>query len=77
MHVEEHDAVAFTQRDPSIPSIAPRMESIVPAEMCPGMIGYGTPARRPCHRCTSVPQTSEHDVRNNTAPSATPDGEIP
>src|SRR5688572_620610 len=24
----------------------------------PGMIGYGTPARRPCQRWTSVPQTS-------------------
>ena len=26
------------------------------------MIGYGTPARRPCHKCTSVPHTSARSV---------------
>src|SRR5688572_20767518 len=32
------------------------------------MIGYGTPDRRPCHRCTSVPQTSENAVRISAPP---------
>src|SRR4029450_7330578 len=32
------------------------------------MMGYGTPARRPCHKCTSVPHTSERSVRSNALP---------
>src|SRR5262245_54545472 len=32
------------------------------------MIGYGTPERRPCHKCTSVPQTSENAVRRSAPP---------
>src|SRR5437868_4602839 len=33
------------------------------------MIGYGTPESRPCQRCTSVPHTSEHDVRSSAEPA--------
>ena len=34
------------------------------------MIGYGTPASRPCQMCTSVPQTSEYSVRSSTEPGS-------
>src|ERR1041385_9200615 len=33
------------------------------------MIGYGTPASRPCHRWTSVPQTSDNAVRSSAPPA--------
>ena len=42
-----------------MPASGPRIASSMPAETWPGMIGYGTPASRPCQRCTSVPHTSE------------------
>ena len=51
-----------------MPCSGPRTASSVPAETWPGMIGYGTPDRRPCHRCTSVPHTSERAVRSSAAP---------
>ena len=47
------------------PSSGPRIAASVPAETCPGMIGYGTPARRPCQRWTSVPHTSARAVRSS------------
>src|SRR4051794_10089899 len=53
---------------PSRPVSGPRTASITPAETWPGMIGYGTPERRPCQRCTSVPQSSERSVRSSAAP---------
>src|SRR5262245_1404414 len=34
------------------------------------MIGYGTPDSRPCHKCTSVPQTSEYTVFKSIGPCA-------
>ena len=62
--------------DPSIPVTGPRAASTTPAETWPGMIGYGTPARRPCQRCTSVPQTSEQRrLAAGRRPRAGPAGE--
>lgn len=49
----------------------PRTFSTVPTDTCPGMIGYGTPLSRPCHRWTSVPHTSENIVRSNMPPGST------
>ena len=60
VHVEEGDAIAFARAARRRHrSAGPRTASSVPVVTCPGMIGYGTPDRRPCQRCTSVPQTSE------------------
>ena len=46
----------------------PRIASSVPVVTWPGMIGYGTPDRRPCQRCTSVPHTSDRAVRSSAPP---------
>src|SRR5439155_15212438 len=57
-------------REPSTPSIVPRNWATTPIDTWPGMIGYGTPASRPCQRWTSVPQISEYVVRNSAEPAS-------
>src|SRR6185503_3976868 len=51
---------------PSTSSSSPRIFCSRPTETWPGTSGYGTPARRPACKCTSVPQTSD----NSTSSSA-------
>ena len=70
MDVEEGDAVSFVQVGPveAVQRSANPLSS-VPADTCPGMIGYGTPASRPCQRWTSVPHTSERSVRSSAEPA--------
>ena len=69
MDVEEDGAVAFLQNRAVETRSGPRIDSSTPADTWPGIIGYGTPASRPCQRCTSVPQTSDRAVRRREAPS--------
>lgn len=55
---------------PSTSAAAPPIAATRPTLTWPGMIGYGTPASCPCHRCTSVPHTSLPRVCSSTAPGS-------
>ena len=59
-----------TMAAPSTPRTSPRTLAAIPTDTWPGMMGNGTPARRPCQMCTSVPHTSEYSVLSRSEPGS-------